>query len=431
MKCDRSYSPWSQPVLFGKKLIWINFLTSLPINVVLILNLSMWCGFIMKYFSLISLFSFALVLGACGGGSGSPSGGNVTATEVEVGKLIFEDTRLSANEDQSCASCHSAANGFADPDVTQTTPVSQGSTGGFGNRNAPTSAYAKFSPSFALRNDSVRNADIYSGGQFIDGRRDTLEAQAKDPFLNLVEMATDAQAVVDKVQNGPYADKFKAVYGDTVFDNTVAAYNRIAKAIAAFERSDEMNPFSSKFDCYLQDSTSFPLSTQEKAGLDLFGGATAKCSSCHTLTPDVSGKVLFTSFQYFNIGVPKNPNNPAGASFTDLGLGGRLADEGVVSVAEAAAEDGKFKTPTLRNIALTAPYMHNGVLATLEDVIRHYDIMAPNIPNDFITPEVNRNIASEIGVGTSGLGLSTSAPDDYAALEAFMNTLTDGTGSCF
>jgi len=371
----------------------------------------------MKYSSWINLFFVALLLNACGGGGDSGTT-TVTATEVEVGKLIFEDTRLSAGMNQSCASCHAASAGFADPDVTATNPVSQGSTGGFGNRNAPTSAYAMFSPAFALV------SGIYTGGQFMDGRRDSLEEQAKDPFTNPVEMANPfPEAVVNKVRNGPYADKFMAVYGSDVFNSTTTAYDRIAEAIAAFERSAEMNPFTSKFDCYTQNSTLYPLSTQEQAGLDIFNDPNGgKCSSCHTSTPDpVSGKVLFTNFQYFNIGAPKNPVHPAGTDFTDLGLGARLLEDGVAE-ATATLEDGKFKTPTLRNVELTAPYMHNGVYATLEDVIRHYDIM---VANGFITPEVDRNIASELGIGSSGLGLSNQ---DYIDLGAFMKTLTDGSG---
>ena len=144
----------------------------------------------MKYFSLISLFSFAFVLGACGGGSSNGGGGavSVTTTVEEVGKLIFEDTRLSLNSNQSCASCHASAAGFADPNVSKAAPVSEGSISGqFGDRNAPTSAYSKFSPAFAQITDPNRGP-IFAGGQFLDGRRDTLEAQAKDPFLNPVEM---------------------------------------------------------------------------------------------------------------------------------------------------------------------------------------------------------------------------------------------------
>lgn len=378
----------------------------------------------MTFNSWLSL-SVIIFLSACGGGgSGTPNlGGQVAATAEGVGKLIFEDIRLSINENQSCASCHAASAGFADPDVTKTNPVSEGSIiGEFGNRNAPTSAYSKFSPAFALVHDSVRNEDIYTGGQFIDGRRDTLEEQAKDPFTNPVEMANPAPlAVVNKVRNGSYADKFIEVYGSNVFDNTATAFDRIAEAVAAFERSAEMNPFTSKFDCFAENSTLYPLSPQEQAGLDVFNGA-GKCSSCHTSTPDpVSGKVLFTSFQYFNIGVPSNPDNPVNT--IDLGLGGRLAIEGVPA---AAAEDGKFKTPTLRNIELTAPYMHNGVHATLKDVIQHYDI---DVPSRFVEPEVIANIASELEFDTfNNLNLSLQ---DYLDLEAFMKTLTDGTGTCF
>ena len=335
----------------------------------------------MKYLSWIGLFVIVFLLAACGGGSSGTAantGSTLTATEEEVGKLIFEDTRLSANQNQSCATCHSATKGFADPDVTTANPVSEGSIADeFGNRNAPTSAYAMFFPAFAQITDPVRG-QIYAGGQFLDGRRDTLEAQARDPFLNPVEMANPAkQAVVNKVRNGPYADKFIALYGSNVFDNIDTAFDRIAESIASFERSNEMNPFSSKFDCYVQNSTQYPLSTQEQAGLDVFNDPNGgKCSSCHTSTPDpVSGKVLFTNFQYFNIGVPSNPNNPANiadASFVDLGLGGRLATEGVPA---ATAEDGKFKTPTLRNIELTAPYMHNGSLPSLRDLVNHYSTL--------------------------------------------------------
>jgi len=186
-----------------------------------------------------------------------------------------------------------------------------------------------------------------------------------------------------------------------------------------------MSPFTSKFDCYAQDSTLYPLSTSEQAGLDIFNDPNGgKCSSCHTSTPDpVSGKVLFTNFQHINIGVPSNPDNPANkanASFVDLGLGGRLADEGVPA---AAAEDGKFKTPTLRNIELTAPYMHNGVYDSLHAVIQHYDI---DVPSRNSEPEVIANIATELEFDTfNNLNLS---PENYTDLEAFMKTLTDGTG---
>ena len=367
----------------------------------------------MPYSFRITLFVSSFFLIACGGGSDSGSG--ITVTETEIGKLIFEDTRLSANSNQACASCHDAASGFADPDATSANPVSEGSiTSQFGERNAPTSSYAMFSPAFGLINDPVRGS-IYAGGQFLDGRRDTLEEQAKDPFLNPVEMANaDKQAVVDKISTGTYADQFKAVYGNNVFNNTDVAYDKIAQAIAAFERSVEMNSFNSKFDCYLQDSTQYPLSAQEQAGLNLFDGK-AKCSSCHTLTPDpASGKVLFTNFQYFNIGVPSNPDNPANkanASFVDLGLGARIS---------GTAENGKFKTPTLRNVELTAPYMHNGVFATLEEVMVFYNIDEKALASP--PPEVDNDINADVEF----LGLND--PAEINEVVAFMKTLNDGSG---
>ena len=374
----------------------------------------------MKNLSWISLCVGVSFLAACGGSSApTNTAPPVTSTAEEVGKLIFEDTRLSANNNQSCASCHAASAGFADPDVSNANPVSEGSIAGqFGDRNAPTSAYAMFSPSFAQITDPVRGL-IYAGGQFLDGRRDTLEDQAKDPFLNPVEMANaDKLAVVNKVRNGPYADKFIAVYGSNVFDNTDTAYDRIAQAIAAFERTDEMNPFNSKFDCYLKDAAQYPLSSQEQAGLGLFGGR-AKCSNCHSIDSDpVSGMVLFTNFQYFNIGVPGNTDNPAykaDTSFVDLGLGGRLL---------VAAENGKFKTPTLRNIDMTAPYMHNGVFNTLDEVMTFYNIDEKALASP--PPEVNNDINADVEF----LGLSQGNLD---ALVAFMKTLTDrsGMGICF
>jgi len=372
----------------------------------------------MKYLFGTSLVLTVFIIISCGSsGSGEAvTDPNVIATELEVGKLIFEDTRLSVNNNQACATCHAAASGFSDPDVTMANPVSEGSIANqFGDRNAPTSAYAMFIPGFSQVNDINRGL-IYVGGQFLDGRRNTLEDQAKDPFLNPVEMAnTDKQAVVDKISSGSYADKFKVLYGNDIFNNTDNAYDKIAQAIAVFERSDEMNPFNSKFDCYLQDASQYPLNTQEQAGLTLFDGD-GKCTSCHTLDPDpISGKVLFTNFMYFNIGVPGNADNPAikaNASFVDLGLGGRIS---------AAAENGKFRTPTLRNVENTAPYMHNGVFNTLEEVMVFYNLDEKELA--IPAPEVIANISTD---DVDFLGLND--PVDINALVAFMKTLTDGSG---
>ena len=364
------------------------------------------------------LLAFTLVLNACGGGGSSSSSG-ATATTVSIGKKLFFDINLSSNGNQSCSSCHDPASGFADPDASITAPVSEGSVAGnFGNRNAPTAAYASFIPAFTRLTSTTVDGTTsnYQGGQFLDGRRDSLIEQAKDPFLNPVEMNNvDAADVVNKVSMASYAKEFKQVFGDAIFSDVNNAYEKIATAIAAFEASEEMNSFSSKFDAVMAAQATF--SASEQSGFDLFKGSKAKCANCHTVDSPADGS-LFTDFRYFNIGTPANPNNPAGALFIDEGLGD--ANRNPV-ITDQAAQLGKFRTPGLRNVELTAPYMHNGSYDTLEDVIRHYDIQ---VTNAFITPEVSNNIAEELNPGLfTALGLS---PQEYTDLENFMLTLTDG-----
>ncbi|MCU7842796.1 MAG: c-type cytochrome [Candidatus Thiodiazotropha sp. (ex Monitilora ramsayi)] len=379
-----------------------------------------------KWHSLSLIFLASLMTASCGGGggdTGTTSGGS-TVTMVELGRKLFFDTDLSSGSNQSCASCHDPANGFADPRVTVNAPVSEGSVGGaFGDRNAPTAAYASFAPSFgtvAAGDQTPETNSKYQGGQFLDGRALDLVEQAKGPFLNPVEMnLANAAEAVAIVQNAAYSSDFIAIFGANAFTDTDTAYHNIATAIAAFEASDEVNPFSSKFDAFLQGSYTFTAS--EQRGFVLFQDATkAKCANCHTLgsTPEES---LFTNFRYYNIGTPSNPQNPANianSSFVDEGLGASAA----IDAADQAAERGKFKVPTLRNVELTAPYMHNGVYATLEEVVLHYDIQVANL---FITPEVDDpNIAAEMNAGTFvGLNLTDQ---ERADLVNFMLTLTDG-----
>ena len=367
---------------------------------------------------ILALLAAVSALKACSGDGGSSSS-TPAATTVSVGKKIFFDNSLSSNGNQSCASCHDPASGFSTPGVTTIAPVSEGSVvGSFGNRNAPTSAYASFIPTFTRLTSTTVDGTTsnYQGGQFLDGRRNNLIEQAKDPFLNPVEMNNvDAADVVSKIAMAEYAKEFKQVFGDDIFDSTNNAYDKVAVAIAAFEASAEMNPFSSKFDAVMAAEATFTAS--EQRGFDLFKGNKAKCANCHTVDSPASGS-LFTDFRYFNVGTPANPNNPAGVLFIDEGLGDSHRNP---VIADQAAQRGKFRTPTLRNIELTAPYMHNGSYDTLEDVIRHYDIQ---VTNGFITPEVNDNIAEELNPGLfTALGL---LPQDYIDLENFMLTLSDG-----
>ncbi len=362
------------------------------------------------------------MLNACGGGS---SGGTTTTSIEALGKKLFFDTSLSSDGNQSCASCHDPDSGFADPDVTVGAPVSEGSPAGvFGNRNAPTAAYASFIPDFVKElNTTVDGTDSnYQGGQFLDGRAIDLIEQAKGPFLNPLEMNnTDKADVVTKVQNASYASEFTDVFGAGAFSDTDQAYDNIAAAIAAFESTSEMNPFTSKFDAVMAGNDSFTAS--EQRGFDLFTGTVAKCSGCHTVK-DPADQSLFTDFNYYNIATPVNPANPAylaDKSFRDGGLGDSSA---LTDPAEQAAEQGKFRTPTLRNVELTAPYMHNGVYETLDEVILHYNITTTvTFPIAYV-PEVDNSIAVELNYHTdTELGITL---DNQADLINFMLTLTDG-----
>jgi len=336
-----------------------------------------------------------------------------TKQQQQLGKQLFFDASLSSPAGQSCSSCHLPSAGFADPD--KEIPVSRGvHPERFGSRNTPSAAYASFSPEFHFDDEE----GIFFGGQFLDGRAATLEEQAMRPFLNPLEMANaDRTTVVEKVSQAEYAGEFKALYGETIFNDIELAFSKIAEAIAAFERSAEVSPFSSKFDQFIAGSVA--LTDAELRGMDLFNRIDkGNCAACHPSTGDSpETPPLFTDFSYDNLGVPANPDspfltqalelNPDGADFVDFGLGGELGD---------IAENGKFKVPSLRNIALTGPYMHNGVFDTLEDVLDFYS----DRDADGIIPEVADNVNHE---ELGALGLSAQEKTDIIA---FLKTLTDG-----
>ncbi|MCP4767701.1 MAG: c-type cytochrome [Gammaproteobacteria bacterium] len=364
-----------------------------------------------------------VLLSGCGsGGSGGETAEarevveTETATETlseiaTLGREIYFDENLSSPVGQSCASCHLPDAGFADPD--QHFPVSEGAIGGrFGARNAPTASYAAFIPEFEFVPDGA--GGHYRGGQFLDGRASTLELQAQGPFLNPLEMnMADKAAVIDAIRTADYAADFLGVFGDTALDNVDQAYEQLATAIAAFERSSLFAPFDARFDAVIAGADVFTLAEQN--GQNLFNGR-ANCNRCHS-----SGRgpgQVFSDFEYHNIGVPANPANPFltlppalnpdGNGFVDNGLGAVLGE---------VDQNGKFRTPTLRNVALTAPYMHNGVFDTLEEVVEFYN--QRNV--DGVVAEVAQNVDNAGNIGNLGL-----TPGEIQDLVAFMQTLSDG-----
>ncbi len=229
----------------------------------------------------------------------------------ELGKKLFFDKNLSLNSNQSCATCHAPNAGWTGPDsvINAHGAVYEGSIpGAFGDRKPPSSAYATQSPIL-----HVDKKGLFVGGNFWDGRAtgeilgSPAAEQALGPSLNPKEQALEFPAdVVTRVCASSYADLFKEVWGsDACSVDTATAYNYIGYSIAAYEASPEVNAFTSKYDWSLQGKAK--LTQQERRGFALFQGK-GKCARCHVS----EGRApLFTDYTYDNLGIPKNPVNPA------------------------------------------------------------------------------------------------------------------------
>ena len=315
-----------------------------------------------------------------------------------LGLPLFFDANLSDPAGLACASCHDPRRAFTGNNSTMI-GVAQGSRSDqFGTRDAPTVMYLATAPRFS-RNGSIQTDGkrVPAGGHFWDGRADTLEEQARQPLFNAAEMNNaDTPALIAKVARSAYADAFRKEWGDTVFDHPEAALDAVAASIAAFERTRVFQPFTSKFDYVMRGEAKF--TEQEQRGLSFFTiRQKGNCAQCHTV--DVASrdpqKSLFTDFSYRALGLPRSMRIPKNAdpAFIDLGLCERVPVSGAkpgtqtakpgTQTAKPTATDikppvtdpaacGLFKTPTLRNITITAPYMHNGFFDTLRDAVAFY-----------------------------------------------------------
>jgi cytochrome c peroxidase len=438
--------------------------------------------FLLSSTALVSAQTFDVFLPAI---SGAPQHTPVTAqaapltSNEELGKLIFDDMNLSIGKNQSCASCHGPAAGWTGPEsvTNATTVVYEGSIpGAFGDRKPPSAAYATLSPIFYQDKKGA-----FVGGNFWDGRAtgkildNPAADQAQGPFLNPKEQALpDSACVVYLVCMGGYAGDFKAVWGadrceiawpadvvevcatEQTEDKTVvlglsdadraksdANYDSIARSIAEYEDSPEVNAFSSKYDLTSK------LTKEEQRGFALFQGK-GNCQRCH---PSTGQQPLFTDFTYDNLGIPVNPENPAylasldspDGPFADPGLGGFLKIAGY-SEQVYLAELGKFKVPTLRNVDLrpsadfVKAFGHNGYFKSLDRIVHFYntrDVLPPcpldsnglpytdamaaahDIDGCWPAPEVAAN------VNTAELGNLGLTPAEEAAIVAYLKTLSD------
>ncbi len=343
----------------------------------------------------------------------------------KLGQALFNDPNLSLNRTMACATCHAPDFAFTDPRESSVgRAVSLGDDGvSLGDRNAPTAMYARFSPAFHKTDDGK-----YVGGQFLDGRRPDLEGQAGDPELNPIEMEMpDKATVVARLKENPdYQSAISLLYGAGAIDDTDAAYRAMTEAIAAFERTKEFAPFDSRYDRYLKGEVK--LTDQEELGRVLFFSQQfTNCNMCHQLQAQGGmAEETFTNYQYHNIGVPKNEAVRAkNGSAPDLMDHGLLENSAVNDPAEA----GKFKVPTLRNVAVTGPYMHNGVFKDLRTVVLFYDKYNSKRADRQINPETSKPWAPPEVAGTLSMTQLEHGPglkdDRIDALVAFLKTLTD------
>lgn len=288
-----------------------------------------------------------------------PADNPMTVEGVELGRKLFYDNLLSANNTMSCASCHLQSNAFTDP-----RRFSVGIDSIAGRRNAM--------PLFNL---------AWDRHFFWDGGSTNLESQAIDPIINPIELHQPLSQMLEKLNAHPeYPPLFEKAFGSSTISTAM-----VIKAIAQFERS--IVSADSKYDRYLRGEAS--LTAQEQQGLDLYMDVDkGDCFHCHTMNG------LFTDYEFRNTGLDLN-----------------YADEGRAGITLNPNDVGRFKTPSLRNIALTAPYMHDGRFNTLLECIEHYNSGFQDHPN------LDPNIA------TKERGRMTQA--EMEAIVAFLQTLTD------
>lgn len=329
-----------------------------------------------------------------------PADNPQTAEKIALGDKLFNDVRFSSTGDISCATCHDAKKAFTDSPLK----VSEGIKKLTGTRNAPT----------------VVNA-LYFRTQFWDGRSPSLEDQALHPFVNPVEMGLkDHQPILDIVRtDAEYVDAFQKVFGKS---GDAITMDEVTKAIAAFERTQVAG--NSPFDRFFYGGEEDALTPAQKRGFELFVNE-GRCVSCHVIEQT---QALFTDNRFHNIGVgindiqdqvPKLAHEflKAEATMSEVDIkvltDARTSEIGRFAVTRGFDDLGSFKTSTLRNIAVTAPYMHDGSLATLREVVVHYNnggVTKKGAPvNDFLSG------------GIRPLNLSDSEIDD---LVVFMEALT-------
>lgn len=362
-----------------------------------------------------------------------PSQPSPSTDAMALGRMIFHDTRLSASGKQSCASCHDPAHAHAQPN-SLAVQMGGAQLDLQGKRAVPSLRYLAATPAFGMDAEQVA-----SGGFNHDGSAHSLAQQMERPLLAANEMANlSKQVVVEKLRSAPYAAQFKQVYGEHSLERVEQAFKHMGEALEQYQKTaPELQPFNSKYDAYLAGKE--PLSAAELRGLKLFNAKDkGNCAACHPSARQADGSPpLFTDFSYDALGVPRNAEIAANAdpSYFDQGL----CQAGRSGQAAALSACGKFKVPTLRNVATRQVFFHNGQIKQLRTALAFYvqrdtqpELWYPRdqagrvIKFDDLPPAQRRNVNRvevpyERKLGAQP-GLSDQEIDDVLA---FLKTLTD------
>lgn len=359
-----------------------------------------------------------------------------------MGRAMFSEPSLSASGKVSCASCHDPSNAFG-PSNKLAVQLGGSDVASVGARAAPSLRYLQNVPPFTEHyhdddgDDSVDAGP--TGGHNWDGRARSSHEQALGPLLGKNEMANpDGAAVVAKLRNGPLAAQFKRTFGDAIFEQPDTALHFALMALEVFQESPtEFYPYNSKYDAVLRKQA--VLSPQEARGLALFNAENkGNCASCHISKIAAGGAFpQFTDYGLINLGVPRNTKLAVNAdpAYFDLGLCGPERTD----LREHREYCGRFKTPSLRNVALRKVFFHNGSFDNLEQVLRFY-AQRDSAPHKWYPKGSNgqvhkfndqpagmdQNVNMEAPFGRKPGQAPALNEREIADVIAFLKTLTDG-----
>ncbi|AXI04560.1 cytochrome-c peroxidase [Aquirhabdus parva] len=357
---------------------------------------------------------------------------------VALGRQVFFDPNLSEPRGTSCAGCHDPARAFSPTLNAQSRLVgtTQGSRPGhLSDRNAPSLLYVRYVPQRYFFQDDDDPYPSPFGGLFTDGRANDLAEQIRGPLFDANEMNNASpRSLLLKVKHTPIGQALSARFGQSVLNSPNLLVQRLGEVLAAYQQSDEMAPFSSRFDDYLRKRK--PLTVQEMQGLAVFKNPDkGNCQSCHLLndTSNRPERSLFTDFGYDAIAVPRNRALVANKNpqHFDNGLCKTAAQ---LHWPDPKQWCGYFRTPTLRNVAVRQSFMHNGVFKTLREAVAFYATRSTDPKHWYhgqqYFDDVPKAYRANININSTPLnrkvGLKPALSDtDIDDLVVFLRTLTD------